>query len=101
VEGRQPASIRTILAIPRWKARLLRFIELSGVGRVVDGEDETQAARLDRWVGGGGEGRGVAVLFISFLLFPLFVQGNHTPIFAYSASLKWRISLCSQALRGS
>jgi len=35
-EGRRPPSI---LADPRWEARLLRFLELSGVGGIVDEED--------------------------------------------------------------
>jgi hypothetical protein len=45
-----PSSIRTLLASPRWESRLLRFLELSGVGRrVEDGTDEKEAraARMD------------------------------------------------------
>jgi hypothetical protein len=37
----------------RWEKRLLRFLELSGVGRVVtDGsdEDEAWARRMDSWI---------------------------------------------------
>ena len=47
------SSIRTLLSNPRWEKRLLRFLELSGVGRVVEGgedEDEAHAAQMDRWV---------------------------------------------------
>jgi hypothetical protein len=47
-EGRRPANIRALLADPIWEARLLRFIELSGAGRAVDGEDvEEWATRMD------------------------------------------------------
>jgi len=47
-----PVSIRILLNNPRWERRLLRFLELSGVGRLVEGEDveETRAARLDGWI---------------------------------------------------
>jgi hypothetical protein len=41
------------LANPRWERRLVKFLELSGVGRVVaDGTDEdgARAARMDEWV---------------------------------------------------
>jgi hypothetical protein len=49
-EGHRPASIYTLLASPRWEARLLWFIKLSRIGRVVDreGEEERRAARLNR-----------------------------------------------------
>jgi hypothetical protein len=42
-----------LLNNPRWERRLLRFLELSGVGKVVeDGTDveEARAARLDGWI---------------------------------------------------
>jgi hypothetical protein len=48
--GRDPGGIRVLLANPRWGSRLLRFLELSGVGGFVeDGvdEDEAHAARMD------------------------------------------------------
>jgi len=38
-EGRRPANVRVLLADPRWEARLLRFLESPGVGRVVDEVD--------------------------------------------------------------
>jgi len=50
-EGRDPKSIRVLLVSPRWERRLLKFLELSGAGRVVaDGTDveEERAARMDR-----------------------------------------------------
>jgi len=50
-EGRDPESIRVLLSNPRWERRLVRFLELSGVGRrMADGtdEDETQATR--EWI---------------------------------------------------
>ena len=48
-EGKDPGSIRVLLNNPRWERRLLRFLEPSGVERLVEGEDveETRAARLD------------------------------------------------------
>ena len=52
-EGRNSGGIRTLLSNPRWEKRLLRFLELSGVRRMVEGgedEDEAHAARMDRWV---------------------------------------------------
>jgi len=51
--GKDPGSIRVLLSNPRWERSLLRFLELSGVGRVVDDgtdEEETRAARLDGWI---------------------------------------------------
>jgi len=59
-EGKDPGSIRVPLNNPRWERRLLRFLELSGVGRVVeDGTDEDQARaeRMDRWVAWEAEER--------------------------------------------
>jgi hypothetical protein len=47
-----------LLANPRWESRLLRFLELSGVGRFVEGgtdEDEAHASRMDGWVVWGAE----------------------------------------------
>ena len=42
--------MRALLASPRWESRLLRFLELSGLGGVVKGEmdeDEAHASRMD------------------------------------------------------
>ena len=52
-------SIRVLLGDPRWKARLLRFIEPSGVGRIVDEVEveEERAVRLDGWVAWKAEER--------------------------------------------
>ena len=50
-EGRDPGSVRVILSNARWKRRLVRFLELSEVGRrVVNGtdEDEARAERMDQ-----------------------------------------------------
>jgi hypothetical protein len=52
-EGRDPGSIRVLLSNPRWERRLLRFLELSGLGRIVEGGldvEEAYAARMDEWV---------------------------------------------------
>jgi hypothetical protein len=48
-----PEITRILLASPRWEKRPLHFLELLGVGRVMDnGEDEGEvwAARLDGWI---------------------------------------------------
>jgi hypothetical protein len=45
--GARPSDVRTLLASPRWEGRLLHFLELSGVGRVVDSEEADRAARMD------------------------------------------------------
>jgi hypothetical protein len=52
-EGRNAGGVRVLLANARWESRLLRFLELSGVGRFVEGEkdeDEAYASRMVGWV---------------------------------------------------
>jgi hypothetical protein len=52
-EGRNPKGIGVLLSDPRWESRLLRFLELSGVGRYVEGgvdEDQAHAERMDEWI---------------------------------------------------
>jgi hypothetical protein len=51
--GVLPWSVRMLLANPQWEKRLLHFMELSGVGRVMDhgeNEEETRAERMDGWI---------------------------------------------------
>jgi len=54
--GRGAHNIQVLLADPladpRWEARLLHFLELSGVGREVDevDEEEIRDARLDNCI---------------------------------------------------
>jgi hypothetical protein len=53
--GEPPALVGSIRALagPRWESNLLRFLELSGLGRVLaNGMDEEKdmAARMDSWV---------------------------------------------------
>jgi hypothetical protein len=41
-----------MLANPRWERRFVKFLELSGVGRVIANgtdEDGAHAARMDEW----------------------------------------------------
>jgi len=47
------------MQLGRLKRRLLRFLELLGVGRVEDGTDmeEARAARLDGWIAWEAEER--------------------------------------------
>jgi len=52
-EGKEPGGLRVLLANPRWERRFVRFLELSGVGRMIaDGTDEesAHAARMDEWI---------------------------------------------------
>jgi hypothetical protein len=52
-DGRDPGSIRVLLSKTRWERRLLRFLELSGLGRIVEvglDVEEAYAARMDEWV---------------------------------------------------
>jgi hypothetical protein len=82
----------------------VKFLELSGVGRVVaDGtnEDGAHAARMDEWVGmggggeGGPEGRELICLFLLFTFpFLSFVRGTRTPRLAHSAPPRAKDSLC-------
>jgi hypothetical protein len=52
--GREdPGGVRVLLANPRWERRFVKFLEPSGVGRVMaDGTDEdgARATRMDEWV---------------------------------------------------
>jgi hypothetical protein len=34
-EGKDPGGVRVLLANPRWERRLVKFLEMSGVGRVM------------------------------------------------------------------
>jgi len=52
-EDRDLGGIRVLLSNPRRERRLLRFLELSGVGRVMDDgsdEEEARAAKMDEWI---------------------------------------------------
>jgi len=56
-ENKNPGSIRVLLSNPRWERRLLRFLELSGVERVVeDRTDEDQARAEDLFCCGDDRG---------------------------------------------
>jgi hypothetical protein len=52
-EGRNPGQLQVLLNSPRWEIRLVRFLELSSVGRFVEGgtdEVEAHVSRMDGWV---------------------------------------------------
>jgi hypothetical protein len=52
-EGKNPGSVRRLLADPRWERRFVHFLELSGVGRTLaDGVDEESAyaSKMDTWI---------------------------------------------------
>ena len=53
MEAREGRKVRVLLANPGWESRLVKFLELSGAGRVVaDGtdEDSARAARMDECI---------------------------------------------------
>jgi len=72
-EGQDPGGVRVLLSNPRWEKRLVKFLELCGVGRVmVDGvdEDEVRARRMDGrtvWEQRRGLWRVVEIVPLSFL----------------------------------
>jgi hypothetical protein len=47
-EGRDPGGLRALLANPRWEKRLLKFLELSGAGRIVAGGVDEEAAWAEK-----------------------------------------------------
>jgi hypothetical protein len=52
-EGKDPGGVRVLLANPRWERRLVKFLELSGVRRMMadeTDEDGAYAAKMDEWV---------------------------------------------------
>jgi hypothetical protein len=51
-EGRNPKGIGILLSNPRWESRLLRFLELSGVGRYVEGEWMKTKLTQREWTSG-------------------------------------------------
>ena len=51
LEDKFPGGLKVLLSSPRWKRRLLRFLELSRVGRTVeDGADEEERRAI--WLDG-------------------------------------------------
>jgi hypothetical protein len=51
-ERKDPGSLSILLSNPRWEIRLLRFLELSRVGGVMDDgvDEEARVGKLDRWI---------------------------------------------------
>jgi hypothetical protein len=86
-EGRDAGGLRDLLANTRWKKTLLRFLELSGVGRIVaSGKDEEQALarKMDEsiiWEDGkeADTGQGVSLL-LSWSTLPLSRPGDSYPM---------------------
>jgi hypothetical protein len=69
-----------LLASPRWERRLVKFLELSGVGRMMaDGTDEdgAYAARMDEWV--AWETVEVVLRLFSLSFYHPCVRGARTP----------------------
>jgi len=90
--GREtPGGVCVLLANPRWERRSLKFLELSGVVRVMaDGTDEdgARAARMDEQVVWEPEERVAQFDHLFFLFLYCFVGGNHTLSFLHSAVLR-------------
>jgi len=60
-EGRDPGGVRVLLSNTRQEKRLVKFLELSEVGRkMTDGmdEDEARAKWMDGWIAWEGEEKG-------------------------------------------
>jgi hypothetical protein len=90
-EGRDPRSVWVLLSNPRWERRLLRFLEMSGVGRVMAGGRDRRGwrpcrshGRVDS-VGSGGNGK----LIVSLVFLHLVKGDSLTPrASAHSAPLR-------------
>jgi hypothetical protein len=78
---------------PRWEAFLLKFLELSKVGRIVD-EEDVEASREERL---GERSRDDTC---TFLKFHSVYKGTHTPSRTHSATLRWSISMSPLSGRG-
>jgi len=57
LEDKFPGGLKVLLSSLRWERRLLRFLELSGVGRIVESGADKEATRLDGWVAPEAEKR--------------------------------------------
>jgi hypothetical protein len=44
----RPKGVRALLASPKWESRLVFFLKLSGVGRVVERDRDEEAGRGER-----------------------------------------------------
>ena len=90
-EGKDPGGIRVHTPHnPRWERRLLRFLELPGVGRMVEGEvdgDQARAARMD--IGLHRKRRRGSRSSAQFTTFSFLclcsLRGAHTPSSAHNA----------------
>jgi len=78
---RDPGSIRVLLSNLRWERRLLRCLELSGVGRMVGNGVDEKRSRRRGWIAGssGSARRGWQRTKLSFSLSFPFVQGDSYP----------------------
>jgi hypothetical protein len=66
-EGKELGGIRVPLANPRCERRFLRFLELSGVGRVMaNGTDEDDVV-MGEWIVWGDHAWGANLITFSFL----------------------------------
>jgi hypothetical protein len=82
-EGNDPGSVRVLLANTRWEKRFLRFLELSGVGRVMANRTDEDGAR--RWTSGivweaeEREGRAWGAHLVTFSFLSLLCKGGFMP----------------------
>jgi len=47
-ENRDLGGARVLLSNPRWEGRFLRFLELSGVGGIMEKGEDAEASRVNR-----------------------------------------------------
>jgi len=102
-EGRDPGSIRVLLSNPHWERRLLRFLELSGLGRTVEGGldvEEAHAAKMDEWIIREAEEEGETWRVISFFVLvhlnsSLICKGGPYPEIRAQRTLGAEDFLCS------
>jgi hypothetical protein len=91
-EGKGPRGVRVLLVNPRWERQFVKFLELSGVGRVVadgTGEDGARAAKMDESRAKDKLSSFLASFYISF------VRGACTPSLTHSAPPRAKDFLCN------
>jgi hypothetical protein len=69
-EGKDPGGFRVLLANPRWERRFIKFLELSGAGRVMERMRMVPLRWTSRWCGMRRREQPLGVIYK--LLFPYF-----------------------------
>jgi len=86
LEDKSPGGLKVLLSSPRWERQLLKFLELSGVDRIVEdgaNEEERRTIRPDGWIAWKGSrrisnfSRSAAAHYLPFpFICTLFVKRN-------------------------